>query len=162
MLSSLPPSVLNVLEGERSGGNFNPLHNATLGEWELATDHAISGSQNADVDRFAELMAAPRLRLLVACAIALLALPLRASSPKFFQAATQADFLKGDVENLSIDSRGELALGPATEVVYETAAPFLWAVQGQADGTLYAGTGNEGTGLQDRFGRQGLGLLRRP
>ena len=23
-LSSLPPSVLNVLEGERSGGNFNP------------------------------------------------------------------------------------------------------------------------------------------
>ncbi|HEX7138712.1 MAG TPA: SpoIVB peptidase S55 domain-containing protein [Vicinamibacterales bacterium] len=44
-LSSLPPSVLNVLEGERSGGNFNPLHNATLGEWELATDHAVSGSK---------------------------------------------------------------------------------------------------------------------
>jgi hypothetical protein len=34
-----------VLEGERSGGNFNPLHNATLGEWELATDHAVSGSK---------------------------------------------------------------------------------------------------------------------
>ena len=45
MLSSLPPSVLSVLEGERSGGNFNPLHNATLGEWELATDHAVSGSK---------------------------------------------------------------------------------------------------------------------
>jgi len=45
MLSSLPPSVLGVLEGERSGGNFNPLHNATLGEWELATDHAVSGSK---------------------------------------------------------------------------------------------------------------------
>lgn len=44
-LSSLPPSVLNVLEGERSGGSFNPLHNATLGEWELATDHAVSGSK---------------------------------------------------------------------------------------------------------------------
>ena len=28
--------------------------------------------------------------------------------PKFFQAATQADFLKGDVENLSIDSHGQL------------------------------------------------------
>ena len=36
----------------------------------------------------------------------------RASSPKFFQAATQADFLKGDVENLSIDGRGQLTLGP--------------------------------------------------
>jgi sugar lactone lactonase YvrE len=90
-------------------------------------------------------MAATRLRLLVACAtIVLLALPLRASSPKFFLAATQSDFLKGDVENLSIDSRGELALGPATELVYESAAPFVWVVQGQADGTLYAGTGNDG------------------
>ena len=44
----------------------------------------------------------------------------QASSPKFFQAATQADFLKGDVENLSIDSRGQLLLGPAIELVYET------------------------------------------
>ena len=35
-------------------------------------------------------------------------------------AATQADFLKGDVENLSIDTRGQLTLGPATELVYET------------------------------------------
>ena len=42
-LSSLPPSVLGVLEGERNGGNFNPLHSATLGEWELATGNAVSG-----------------------------------------------------------------------------------------------------------------------
>ena len=55
-------------------------------------------------------------------------LPLQASSPKFFQAATQTDFLKGDVENLSIDSHGQLTLGPATELVYETAAPFLWSM----------------------------------
>jgi outer membrane protein assembly factor BamB len=89
-------------------------------------------------------MPAPRLRLLVACAIVACVLPLRASSAKFFLAATQTEFLKGDVDNLSVDSRGELALGPATEVVYEAAAPFLWAVEGQADGTLYAGTGNEG------------------
>ena len=33
---------------------------------------------------------------------------LRASSPKFFVAATQADFLKGDLENLSVDARGQL------------------------------------------------------
>ena len=49
MLSSLPPSVLNVLEGERNGGNFNPLHSATLGEWELATDHAVSGSKTLTI-----------------------------------------------------------------------------------------------------------------
>jgi hypothetical protein len=49
MLSSLPPSVLNVLEGERNGGNFNPLHSATLGEWELATEHAVSGSKTLTI-----------------------------------------------------------------------------------------------------------------
>ncbi len=56
-----------------------------------------------------------RLRtLLVSATVAVTLLPLHASSPKFFQAATQTDFLKGDVENLSIDSQGQLTLGPAT------------------------------------------------
>jgi hypothetical protein len=86
-----------------------------------------------------------RVRALMTCAIALLATaPMLASSPKFFQAATQVDFLKGEVENLSIDSNGQLTLGPATELVYETAAPFLWAIASQPDGTLFIGTGNEG------------------
>ncbi|HEV3062271.1 MAG TPA: SpoIVB peptidase S55 domain-containing protein [Vicinamibacterales bacterium] len=49
LLSSLPPSVLGVLEGERNGGNFNPLHTATLGEWELATEHAVSGSKTLTI-----------------------------------------------------------------------------------------------------------------
>ena len=49
VLSSLPPSVLSVLEGERSGGNFNPLHSATLGEWELTTDHAVSGNKTLTI-----------------------------------------------------------------------------------------------------------------
>ena len=66
------------------------------------------------------------------------------SSPKFFQAATQDDFLRGDVENLSIDNRGQLLLGPAIELVYETAAPFIWAVVPGPDGSLFVGTGNEG------------------
>jgi hypothetical protein len=78
----------------------------------------------------------------VLCAVEVVAV--RASSPKFFQAVTQADFLKGDVENLSIDNRGQLMLGPAAELVYETAAPFLWAVVPGTDGSLFIGTGNEG------------------
>jgi hypothetical protein len=69
---------------------------------------------------------------------------LSGSSPRFFQAATQADFLKADLNNLSIDSRGQLLLGPATDLVYETAAPFLWAMLPAADGSLFVGTGNEG------------------
>src|SRR5262245_22366063 len=77
--------------------------------------------------------------LIAACATVL-----NASSPKFFAAATQGDFLKGDVENLTIDSNGQLSLGPAIELVYETAAPFLWSMVAQPDGTLFVGTGNEG------------------
>src|SRR5687768_2662703 len=89
----------------------------------------------------------PARRAGVMAAIAALAatvVSLHASSPKFFQAATQADFLRGDVQNLSVDNRGRLALGPATEVVYETTAPFLWAIAAGPDGSLFIGTGNEG------------------
>jgi hypothetical protein len=43
LLSALPPSVLAVLEADRSGGSFNPLYSATLGEWEIPTTHAVSG-----------------------------------------------------------------------------------------------------------------------
>jgi len=76
----------------------------------------------------------------IVCALA----PLRASSPKFFTATTQAEFLKGDVENLSIDSNGQLTLGPATDLVYETETPFLWSLLSLPDGTLFAGSGNDG------------------
>jgi hypothetical protein len=69
---------------------------------------------------------------------------IHAASPTFWQVATQADFLKGEVENLSIDSDGRLVLGPANELVHETAAPFLWALISTADGALWAGSGNEG------------------
>src|SRR5262249_6798177 len=48
-LSALPPSVLAVLESDRNGGTFNPLSTTTLGEWELSTDHAVSGSRTLAV-----------------------------------------------------------------------------------------------------------------
>jgi len=45
-LSALPPSVLGVLEGDRNGGTFSPLHGATIGEWQLATDTLVNGSRS--------------------------------------------------------------------------------------------------------------------
>src|SRR5580765_2805406 len=98
-------------------------------------------------------------RILQAAAViaALAAPPLHASSPKFFQAATQADFLKGEVENLSIDARGQLVLGPAIDLIYETAAPFVWTIAAAPDGTLFLGTGNEGKVY--RVGPDGKGTV---
>ena len=43
LLSSLPPSVLAVIESDRSSGNVNPLQTTSLGEWQLRTEQAISG-----------------------------------------------------------------------------------------------------------------------
>ena len=43
LLSSLPPSVLAVLESDRSSGTINALQTTTLGEWQLRTEQAISG-----------------------------------------------------------------------------------------------------------------------
>ena len=83
-------------------------------------------------------------RITFAFLVALAVVPLRASSPKFFTASTQADFLKGDVENLSIDNHGDLTLGPATDLVYETETPFLWSMLALPDGTIFTGSGNDG------------------
>jgi len=95
--------------------------------------------------------------LATAALLAAALLPLEASSPKFFQAATQNDFLKGDVDNLSIDNHGQLRLGQATELVYETSAPFLWSMIAAPDGSLFVGTGNEGKVF--RIDAQGKGSL---
>ena len=49
LLSSLPPSVLGVLESDRNGGTFNPLRSATIGEWELPTEHAVVGARTLTI-----------------------------------------------------------------------------------------------------------------
>jgi hypothetical protein len=49
LLSSLPPSVLAVLESDRSSGNVSLLQTATLGEWQLRTEHAVSGVRTLTV-----------------------------------------------------------------------------------------------------------------
>jgi hypothetical protein len=49
-LPSLPPSVLAVLEGDRSSGNFAPIRSAALGQWELPMDSAIVGTRVLTID----------------------------------------------------------------------------------------------------------------
>ena len=44
-LPALPPSVLAVLETERTGGQFAPLRNATLGEWDIPIGYAVTGAR---------------------------------------------------------------------------------------------------------------------
>ncbi|HEX7088240.1 MAG TPA: SpoIVB peptidase S55 domain-containing protein [Vicinamibacterales bacterium] len=44
-LSALPPSVLAVLDADRHGGSIGSLRSATLGEWAIPTDYAVSGAR---------------------------------------------------------------------------------------------------------------------
>ncbi len=83
--------------------------------------------------------------LLFAAAFASAAVALvSASAPVFWQVATRADLMKGDVQNLAVDDDGRLTLGPPTALVYDSAAPFLWSVAAGPGGTTYIGSGNEG------------------
>jgi hypothetical protein len=49
-MTSLPPSVLAVLDGDRSSGDFTPIRSAAIGEWELPMPAAVSGTRALTID----------------------------------------------------------------------------------------------------------------
>lgn len=67
-----------------------------------------------------------------------------AATPGFWESATQADFLRGEVENLSIDEHGRLMLGPEVQRVNDPGVPFVWTLMPSSDGGFFLGTGNDG------------------
>lgn len=80
-----------------------------------------------------------------------------AATPGFWQAATQADFLRGDLQQLSVDEHGRLMLGPEVERIHETGGPFVWTLVPGPDGSVFLGTGNDGKVLRvDRDGEATL------
>jgi hypothetical protein len=48
-LSSLPPSVLNILAADQSSANFIPFRTSTLWEHDLITDFNVSGSRVLEI-----------------------------------------------------------------------------------------------------------------
>ena len=72
------------------------------------------------------------------------------AGPGFWQAATQADFLRGEVEQLSIDEHGRLTLGPELTRVHDAAAPYVWTALAGPDGTLFLARAHDGKVDQGR------------
>ena len=66
-----------------------------------------------------------------------------AAAPMFWRVSTQEEFLRGEVDQVSVDADGQLVLGPSTELVYETNAPFLWSVT-RVGQSLWIGSGSDG------------------
>src|SRR5918995_6077606 len=80
-------------------------------------------------------------------------LTLRAT-PGFWEAATQADFLRGEVERLSIDEHGRLMLGPDVRSLHDPGAPFVWTMIPGPEDSTFIGTGNDGKVVRvDRDGK---------
>jgi hypothetical protein len=89
----------------------------------------------------------PRLLVLLSLVVAAtVALP--ASTSRFWQTSTHTDLLKGDIDQLSIDEAGRLVLGPAMRVIYDASVPFIWCLAALPDGSVAAGTGNDGQVLR--------------
>ncbi|HEV7500157.1 MAG TPA: WD40 repeat domain-containing protein, partial [Vicinamibacteria bacterium] len=87
-----------------------------------------------------------RLELAGLLALSCLALPgaVHAAQPQFWPLEGARDFLDGETEGLSVDSEGRMRLAPATRVLQDPEAPYVWSLARDGDGRLYVGTGNEG------------------
>jgi WD40 repeat protein len=83
-------------------------------------------------------------RAVLACALLALAASAHAAQPQFWKIEGARDFLDGDTEGLSIDSEGRVRLAPATERLYDPESPYVWSLARNAQGVLFAGTGNDG------------------
>ncbi|MFN8057802.1 MAG: hypothetical protein U0Q12_01460 [Vicinamibacterales bacterium] len=83
------------------------------------------------------------LTLVLALVIGIVSLA-RAASPVFWRVSTQAGFLVGDVENLSVDVAGRVRLGPTSDTVYEGTMPIIWSMVADGQNGVWAGTGNQG------------------
>ena len=164
-LAALPPSVL-AGNGSRSRRRQLPAA-AVRAARRMGNPHRLRGHRIADADDAArrvigrwtikpaalgsgrqasglyEGTPAPPLHLRRARR-SLAATAVHAALPTFWQVSTESEFLKGEFENLSIDSFGRLTLGPTAAPLYESSAPFLWTLLTAPDGSVYAGSGNDG------------------
>jgi hypothetical protein len=83
--------------------------------------------------------------LVLACAALMAATTLlQGASTGFWVVATQADFLKGDADAVSIDTDGRVTIAPALQMLGEVGTPAVWRAAAGAKGVVYAATGHDG------------------
>jgi hypothetical protein len=83
-------------------------------------------------------------RALLALSLCAAAAATLSAGPQFWRTATQADFLKGDLEQLAVDEHGRLTLGPTITRVFDASVPFVWTAVPGPGGSVFLGTGNDG------------------
>ena len=74
----------------------------------------------------------------------LLAIPLLAVTPQFWEVRTYDEFRKGKLTNLSLTSDDELVLAPRFDMTFNTEQTLIWSAVADSKGNLYLGTGHDG------------------
>ena len=87
----------------------------------------------------------------------LVALPLLAVTPQFWEIRTYDEFRRGKLTNLSLTSDDELILAPRFDVVFNTEQTLIWSAVADSRGNVYLGTGHDGKIFRvDASGKGGL------
>jgi len=87
------------------------------------------------------------VRVICGCFL-LLALPLLAVTPQFWEVRTYDDFRKGKLTNLSLTSDDELILAPRFDMVFNTEQTLVWSAAADSKGNVYLGTGHDEIGRE--------------
>ncbi|HEX5000265.1 MAG TPA: hypothetical protein VFY29_18735 [Terriglobia bacterium] len=77
-------------------------------------------------------------------AILLVAAPLAAVTPSFWEVRTWEEFQKGHFDGVSLTREGELILAPRFDPVFNTEQPFVFSAVADSKGNVYLGTGHDG------------------
>jgi sugar lactone lactonase YvrE len=74
----------------------------------------------------------------------LLAIPLLAVTPHFWEIRTYDDFRRGKLTSLSLTSEDELILAPRFDALFNTEQTLVWSAATDSKGNVYLGTGHDG------------------
>ena len=66
------------------------------------------------------------------------------SSPAFWEMSSYTEFLKGKFHQVALNRGGSLVAAPSLEPFFSSGQSYLWSLARAQDGTIYAGTGNQG------------------
>jgi len=66
------------------------------------------------------------------------------STPAFWELSSYTEFLKGKFDHIALSRSGVLTVAPPLDTVFGSGQAYLWSLARAADGTIYAGTGNQG------------------
>lgn len=95
-------------------------------------------------------------RIALVVAVLAAAAAARGAEPQFWKVDSAKEILAGDLDGVSVDSDGHLRLSRASTLLDDTQAPYVWSVARAKDGTVYAGTGNDGKIFRIKDGKAEL------